>query len=659
MPGLVGGFGNLNYQINIIINYFFLISSFLINDSFIKNFIKLGYSNLINSVLNYVGNDSENLKINNNNMQISNYTEELRKKLGGYLAGPAFLNSPKEKLSIEKWGSNLGSTVGWGKYTNIQRTMIKLPPFQYSVIVGIMLSDGNLSFSNNKSKNARLRLKQSYAHIKYLWSTFLILSHYCNILPVIRKANWNGSVNYSIEFTTRSLPCFTELYDKFYLKGKKIIPNNIYELLTPVALAHMIMGDGLSHSSGLYLCTDSYSLQDTIRLLNVLLIRYNFNCRIREHNPGQFRIYIRKQSINDLITLVKPYLHPSFYYKLGINKLSNTTQEIARCRLNLTVNGKSVPENNARNYSTNSSEGLAIGTNLDLNSTKNFSSYLAGLLEANGTFAIHNKESKSKKYNPKIAVVFNIVDEPLAFKLLNITKAGTIYKKNNAGHILWQIQKLEDVLLIINIINGFMRTPKIEALHRAINWFNENHDYNIPCLNLDTSPIDSNSWLAGFTDGDGNFSISLINRKKNGRITSKRKRVQTFFRIELRQNYHRDVSVLQGGASYFPILNKIATFLNVNLLTRTREKENKTFYAFMVISHSLTSHVKVINYFDRYPLYSSKILAYKDWSYVVQLIKLRAGKPLTLEEISKVEKIKAQFNSKRTSFDFSHLNRLF
>jgi hypothetical protein len=27
--------------------------------------------------------------------------------------------------------------------------------------------------------------------------------------------------------------------------------------------------------------------------------------------------------------------------------------------------------------------------------------------------------------------------------------------------------------------------------------------------------------------------------------------VQTFFRIELRQTYHRDVSGEQGGASYF------------------------------------------------------------------------------------------------------------
>ena len=72
-----------------------------------------------------------------------------------------------------------------------------------------------------------------------------------------------------------------------------------------------------------------------------------------------------------------------------------------------------------------------------------------------------------------------------------------------------------------------MRTPKIEALHRAINWYNEFLGMNIKPLGLDLSPVDSNAWLAGFSDADGNFSITLTDRKKKGGITSKR--VQGFF----------------------------------------------------------------------------------------------------------------------------------
>jgi hypothetical protein len=111
-------------------------------------------------------------------------------------------------------------------------------------------------------------------------------------------------------------------------------------------------------------------------------------------------------------------------------------------------------------------------------------------------------------------------------------------------------------------------------------------------------------------DGDGNFSINLINRKKRGIVTTKR--VQCFFRIELRQNYHRDVPENLGGVNYFLILNKIASYLNVNLLSRTREQKDKIFYAFILISSSVASHKKVLDYFDNFPLYSYKCLAYKD-----------------------------------------------
>jgi hypothetical protein len=38
-----------------------------------------------------------------------------------------------------------------------------------------------------------------------------------------------------------------------------------------------------------------------------------------------------------------------------------------------------------------------------------------------------------------------------------------------------------------------MRTPKIEALHRAINWYNDYYNMNIVPLGLDLSPINSNA----------------------------------------------------------------------------------------------------------------------------------------------------------------------
>jgi hypothetical protein len=78
----------------------------------------------------------------------------------------------------------------------------------------------------------------------------------------------------------------------------------------------------------------------------------------------------------------------------------------------------------------------------------------------------------------------------------------------------------------------------------------------------------------------------------------------------------------------------------------------------VIISHSIDSHNKVIEYFDQYPLYSSKFLAYQDWKFVVEQTKERKGRPLTDQIVLDIEKIKSQFNKKRTKFDFSHLDFL-
>jgi len=46
---------------------------------------------------------------------------------------------------------------------------------------------------------------------------------------------------------------------------------------------------------------------------------------------------------------------------------------------------------------------------------------------------------------------------------------------------------------MIKLINGYMRTSKIEALHRAIKWYNDFDGISIDPLGLDLSPIDSNA----------------------------------------------------------------------------------------------------------------------------------------------------------------------
>ena len=145
------------------------------------------------------------------------------------------------------------------KFTRTQLAMVQLAPYQYNVIIGLLLSDGWLTFSSKASKNAQLGFKQCLDRYQYVFFVFNILSHYCSSSPRVTTGIRAGKLNYGLQFFTRSMPCFTVLHSMFYVEKVKIIPNNIYEFLTPVALAHWVMGDGSRERHGLILCTDSYS----------------------------------------------------------------------------------------------------------------------------------------------------------------------------------------------------------------------------------------------------------------------------------------------------------------------------------------------------------------------------------------------------------------
>jgi hypothetical protein len=95
--------------------------------------------------------------------------------------------------------------------------------------------------------------------------------------------------------------------------------------------------------------------------------------------------------------------------------------------------------------------------------------YLAGLIEGDGYIGVQDPKSNTKVvYRPKILIVFNINDKPLAEKLSTELKVGKVVDREKAGHVLLQILAKEEVLKIINLINGYLRTGKIKALSRVI-----------------------------------------------------------------------------------------------------------------------------------------------------------------------------------------------
>jgi hypothetical protein len=279
--------------------------------------------------------------------------------------------------------------------------------------------------------------------------------------------------------------------------------------------------------------------------------------------------------------------------------------------------------------------------------------YLAGLIEGDGSIVVPDPKLTSRR--PLIRISFNIKDLPLANKLRDLVGYGRLVYPKVGNYVLWEITDYMGLYVMVSLINGYFRTPKLEALDRLIIWLNIralnylNKPENSP-KSLDLSPIFENHWLAGFTDADGNFNTIISNRKGTHNV-----RIQSQFRIELRQTYSRLSLIKNYGTTYYDILSIIAGLLGVNVYNRARLLKETISYSYFFVTSTKRSIKLVRYYFNKFPLLSSKRLDYIDWCLIIDK---RDNNPRSSNNIQECQIIKSRLNSKRTVLNWDHLDIL-
>nr|YP_009327861.1 hypothetical protein [Epichloe festucae]APB96819.1 hypothetical protein [Epichloe festucae]APB96879.1 hypothetical protein [Epichloe hybrida] len=263
-------------------------------------------------------------------------------------------------------------------------------------------------------------------------------------------------------------------------------------------------------------------------------------------------------------------------------------------------------------------------------------SYLAGLFEGDGHIWMPNEYLK-KKHNPRFCITFGLKNKELALKLLDIIGYGFIrYKPKNNACVL-TISPVKGLKNIIHYINGELRTPKKHQLYKLIDWINKNHNENIIKLPIKKESLNQDGWLAGFLDADGSFSVQHTIGKKR----------KISCRLRLEQRMYDPIT----GDSYLDTLRIIAKFLDCNLKTRKQISTGNEYY--IIAATSKVSLYIIINYFNNFPLYSSKYLDYLDWKKAAKLI--LNNQHYTEEGITEINIIRNKMNSKRIEFNWDHL----
>lgn len=118
--------------------------------------------------------------------------------------------------------------------------------------------------------------------------------------------------NSSLYFRTESLEEIKPLADLFLDdSGKKKVPLNIAEHLTPESLAYWIMDDGQQvKRGGVTLCTDSFNSEEVNILREALKTNFNVITTIHKKKGSNESIYERIYINKDSLDSIKPSLIP-------------------------------------------------------------------------------------------------------------------------------------------------------------------------------------------------------------------------------------------------------------------------------------------------------------------------------------------------------------
>ena len=202
-----------------------------------------------------------------------------------------------------------------------QRVTIELSNDTKDMLVGLLLGDAHLS-RRSLTANSRLIYAQTTKHKEYFEHVYEIFKPFCVENHKVKESNnldkRNKETYISLKFATMQLPCFNPFLEMFYDSNVKRVPYNINELLTPRGLAYWIMDDGSKQGKGLHISCYAFTENDVDRLMFTLQDKFDIKCSIHYNIDKKPRIYIFKESMDNLKTLTSRYFIKEMLYKINM-----------------------------------------------------------------------------------------------------------------------------------------------------------------------------------------------------------------------------------------------------------------------------------------------------------------------------------------------------
>ena len=202
------------------------------------------------------------------------------------------------------------------------KSLNRIGPHNYNILCILMGSLLGDAYAEHHGNGTRICFQQEHLNYHYLiwFHNYLSKFGYCSETKpkITTRLGKGGKLRYVSRFKTYTFTSFNWIHTAFYNENIKIVPYNIEDYLSPLALSVWIMDDGGKSSSGLKIATNNFSFNEVEILALILIKKYNLKTSIIKSGAlNQYNLYISKKSMKDLVEIIRPYLHTSMYYKLN------------------------------------------------------------------------------------------------------------------------------------------------------------------------------------------------------------------------------------------------------------------------------------------------------------------------------------------------------
>lgn len=192
---------------------------------------------------------------------------------------------------------------------------------QQEIVFGTLLGDGYLRPTNSNAENHSYALSLCHGEkqIEYLKWKFQEFEYFVTTktFAVSRRSFRGNAPTYA--FSTISHPFLTDAHRICYnANGKKDVSEEWITKLTPLSLAVWYMDDGSLNKRyhTIVLCTNSFSQEGQLLLMNFLEEQYGIDSVLEKRRNGQTVIRINASQSRKFMDVISPHVPECMNYKL-------------------------------------------------------------------------------------------------------------------------------------------------------------------------------------------------------------------------------------------------------------------------------------------------------------------------------------------------------